>query len=154
MSIQNLLKTNNYELYVDSLKFNGSNQLFLNKYFTEEITILTTGALSSNCIYRATRIGNIVNLSISLTSGSCLSNSSAITIELENDIFKPLYEQCGNIRIQTNTGTLTDNGLIKISGDGNIYIYSGNTDTSYFTMGNIIGLGYPTGYFSIFYHVI
>ena len=128
MSIQNLAKTNNYKLFLESLKLGESNQSALDKYYFTNKVLNTAGALVTTSAYKATIIGKIVTISIT--------------------------NQYNSIRVQTDTGTLTNSGLIKIDTTGKISIFSNNTESSYFTLTNIIGLGYPSNsYFTFSYQI-
>lgn len=154
MSIQNLAKTNNYKLFLESLKLGESNQSALDKYYFTNKVLNTAGALVTTSAYKATIIGKIVTISITIISGACTNNTSAITIQLENVIPYPSVNQYNSIRVQTDTGTLTNSGLIKIDTTGKISIFSNNTESSYFTLTNIIGLGYPSNsYFTFSYQI-
>lgn len=151
MSLQNILKPNNYFLQLEKIKFNGNSQSIIDKYYTTTFSGNTSGAIISPYTCIATRIGNMVNLSITFPRSTCVSDTSPVIISITDINIIPTEFYCFFIPSVNNT-TINPSMLQFIFSE--LKLYSGLTNTSFFTINQQCGIGFSSQpYISITYHV-
>lgn len=166
LNTQNCNITNSCTL--NNLQFTqGGNQSILNTFRFERFSpgLNVSGAISSvlniRTPYSATRIGDYVCLTIeAFPEESCSSNTEPIILGPIDPNFRPGSSSppanrsvACSLQVQTGVSTITMGEAI-VGNDGNIRIYSGFTNGSLFTIGNLIRVGYSgTSYFTICYNV-
>lgn len=97
MSLQNLAKKNNYELYcknliADELKFGGAGNVELDTYKELDYTLPISGfATIANASVKAVVIGKSVTLSVSFPVGTIGSTDSPIYFTLPPEIRPPIF---------------------------------------------------------------
>lgn len=151
MSLQNLLKPNNYELEVSSLVFNNSPSS-LNYYREFSGTLSAGGAIpATTCQYRAVIIGKTVNISIISFPAPSATSTTQIPIQGLPAQFKPLRVQYSLAPVNVN-GVISTGGSIRIDTDALLTLSTNTLGTGDFTSGQAAGLGVQEGmYYSFSY---
>lgn len=138
----------------NAIQFQGLNNSPLSKFLEFSGQLPIEGAMIGTAQVKATLIGNYVNVSIEFPSGVCTANTISIDIVSLPPPFRPIHDHSCSVRVQTDSLTYSNDGLLIVDNVGDISIYAGETVSSFFTISHSIGLGYPGGtYFSFGYHI-
>lgn len=162
--------TINVNCVTQGLQFStGGNQQILNTYRHINVAggLNVYGAVNPGSgvtvDYTGTRIGDFVCLTIdAFPQEVCFSNTNPITFGVVDEYFRPgaggamppsNKVVATTLQVQTDTGTIIM-GECVISHDGTIKVYAGLTNSSFFTLGHNIRVGYSgTSFFTISYNI-
>jgi hypothetical protein len=126
----------------------GMTSQLLNYY--EEVTAASaacTGAITTAVVWKATRAGNSVTLTLPTTTGTAVAVPGLFFrygVSLPTT-FRPSADLGFPCVIKDNAANLVDPGLVYISATGTITVYKNLPTNSNFTAGVLCGLGQTIG---------
>lgn len=153
MSLQNLLKPNNYELEASSLVLNNSPSS-LNYYREFSGTLAAGGAIpSTSCQYKAVIIGKTVNISIISFPAPSATSTAQISIVGLPIQFRPSVLQYSPAPVNVND-VISTSGSIKVDTNALLTLSTNTLGTGNFTSGQAAGLGVEVGMYYSFSYVL
>ena len=129
------------------LLYNNGAGAFSYQTYTEytAASAACTGAILTSCVWKATKVGNMVTLTLPVITGTCTAVSYILLGIVLPVAFRPIVGLKFVTAIKDNGAVLTTPGGIFVDTDGSIYVSANIPGTANYTNGANGGLPYATG---------